>query len=747
MSKWYAEEKNGYVLIHNEGGKDIGYSKGSGITIIEADGWAFKDLNGNGVLDPYEDWRLPISERVADLINQLSLEEMAGLMLFSSHQSVKKPGNDLFSRRFAGTYDGKPFGESDAEISDLTDQQKKFLGEDHVRHVLMTSVESNADAAKWSNNMQAMCESLDKGIPVNISSDPRHGTVSNGEYVVGGSGLISSWPSSLGMAATFDPDMVEKFGDVASKEYRAMGIVTALSPQVDLATEPRWNRYNGTFGEGTKLAVDMARAYCDGFQTSEGESEIEEGWGRHSVIAMTKHWPGGGAGEGGRDAHFSYGKYAVYPGNNFKEAMLPFTDGAFDLKKGTSKTGAIMPYYTVSFGQDKRYGENVGNSYNRYIIGELLRKTYGYDGVVCTDWGITHDNHAIDEFAHTCWGTEYLNENERHYKALMAGVDQFGGNNAVAPVLAAYHMMEASQGEDFARKRFETSAGRLLRGMFRTGLFENPYLDPEVSEAIVGSAAFMEAGFEAQKKSLVLVKNKDQVLPRKRSKVFVPRRVLPPVAGFFGMSQPVDEPAVNPELLEKYFDIASSPEEADFAIVFIDSPQSRGYVKEKGGYLPITLQYRPYTADTAREESIASGDPWSEDPNRSYKGRTNTADNECQLDDVIRTKEQMGDKPVIVVLNCKNPTVPAEFEPYADAIIIGFEVQHQAVLELISGSFEPSGLLPCQMPANMETVEAQCEDVPRDMIPYTDQCGNTYDFAFGLNWSGVIEDERVKKYR
>ncbi len=123
----------------------------------------------------------------------------------------------------------------------------------------------------------------------------------------------------IGLAATFDPDIVKRFGEIASKEYRALGIATALSPQIDMATDPRWGRFNGTFGEDPKLATDMARAYCDGFQTTRNGLDGTAGWGADSVNAMVKHWPGGGSGEGGRDAHFNFGKYAVYPGGNFED--------------------------------------------------------------------------------------------------------------------------------------------------------------------------------------------------------------------------------------------------------------------------------------------------------------------------------------------------------------------------------------------------------------------------------------------
>lgn len=743
MKKYTIEEIDNYILVHNEGGKDIAYAKDSGVELLEEDGYAFKDLNKNGKLDVYEDWRRPYEERIQDLVRQMSIHQIAGLMLYSAHQSVAS-GDSLFAKMFQGTYGGKSFEESGCEIYELSDQQKKFLEEDDLRHVLLTAVDDARTAARWNNRMQAFVEKIGLGIPCNNSSDPRHAPDANTEFNAGAGGDISKWPESLGLAATFDPELVRRFGRIASKEYRAMGIATALSPQVDIATEPRWMRFNGTFGEDSLLSAEMAESYCDGFQTD----ETTGGWGNGSVNTMVKHWPGGGSGEGGRDAHYAYGKFAVYPGDNFEEHLKPFTQGAFQLKNGTKAASAVMPYYTISYGQDSRYNENVGNSYSRYIIGDLLRDTYHYDGVVCTDWMITKDCPQMDSFlSGKCWGTEKLTEGERHYKALEAGVDQFGGNNEILPVLEAYEMGVKEHGEAAMRQRFEKSAARLLRNMFCTGLFDNPYVDPEKSAEIVGNREFMREGFEAQLKSVVLLKNHGHVLPmQEKKKVYIPPRRVLESRDWFGNVIPAHEVhPVEAEMVSRYFTPVATPQEADFAIVFIESPQSTGY-DSKEGYLPVTLQYRPYTAEYARKTSIAK-DPGDAVPDRNYYGKTNRCSNEADLDIVLETRKAMQDRPVIVSLKCKNPTVVAEFEPYADAILVDFQVQAQAVLELISGKREPSALLPFQMPADMRTVEEQKEDVAHDMRCYVDSEGHCYDFAFGMNFHGVIEDERVRKYR
>lgn len=751
--KWQEKKSGSTSIITNTNGQTLGYSPTSGVTILTVDGFAFKDLNKNGGLDKYEDWRLSVEERAMDLTSQMSVEQIAGLMLYSGHQSI--PSNP---RGFGGgTYEGKPFAESGANPWDLSDQQKTFLTKDNLRHVLITTVQSPEVAAKWNNNMQALVEGLGLGIPANNSSDPRHSAVADTEYNAGGGGKISMWPQALGLAATFNPEIVHQFGDIASKEYRALGIATALSPQIDLGSDPRWNRISGTFGEDPQLSADLARAYVDGFQTSTGKNEIRNGWGYHSVNSMVKHWPGGGTGEGGRDAHYAYGKFAVYPGNNFSDHIYPFVNGAFNLESKTNMAAAVMPYYTISYNQDVKNGENVANSFSKYMITDLLREKYNYDGVICTDWLITADEGKTpDTFAGKPWGVEDLSVAERHYKVLMAGVDQFGGNNDAAPVIEAYNMGVKEHGEQFMRKRFEQSAVRLLRNIFQVGLFENPYVDPEASTQTVGKPEFMDAGYAAQLRSIVLLKNKGNVLPLQKQKtVYVPKRFVPESRGWFGNVTPskTDYP-VNMEIVKKYFKVTDDPAMADFALVFVKSPeQGAGYEREErergeSGYLPISLQYSPYTAELARERSIAAGDPVidPEIDNRSYKGKTYTAKNTTDLKLILDTKTAMNGKPVIVSIDASSPMIFAEFEKEVDAIIIGFGVQDQALLDIFSG-VEPSGLLPVQMPASMKTVELQNEDVPHDMEVHVDSQGNEYNFAFGMNWKGVISDKRTSTYK
>ncbi|WP_308807206.1 glycoside hydrolase family 3 N-terminal domain-containing protein [Actinomyces sp. 594] len=752
--------------------------------ILEADGHLFKDLARTGALLPYEDWRLPAAERAADLASRMSLEAIAGLMLYSPHQPVPNPGVGPF----AGSYGGRTRQEAGAPAWALTDQQRAMLTADHIRHVLAFTLQDAGTAARWNNALQALAESEPLGVPVNTSSDPRNGAAdASGAEFATLAADVSRWPEGLGMAALFDPERVRQYAAIISREYRALGITTALGPQIDIATDPRWMRLQDTWGPHSGLVADYARAYCDGMQTTPtsgdgaafgmtgtpADAELpavaaaasDPGWGSASVSAMVKHWPGGGTGEGGRDAHYGFGKFAVYPGGNEAEHLRAF-EAAFHLHGPTGCAGAVMPYYTIAWHYRTPDGRvvNTGgdstpraNSYHQAIVHDMLRERSGFDGVVCTDWGITADpDPEIDHFGQRCYGVEDLDVADRHLLALDNGVDQFGGNSDCAPIIEAYRRLALRDGEAAARARFEASAARLLRVLFRAGLFENPYLDPADSSAVVGCEAFATAARAAQRDSLVLLKNHraagTAVLPLGADvrRVWVPIRHVDAQPGFMRGGEPARD--IDPlDAAACPYERVTDPQDADAAVVFIESPLSNPYStadREAGGngYLPLTLQYRPYTAATARARSLAAGD-FRETGDRAYRGKTNRAANETDLDAVLAARELMGDRPVIVVVRMHNPAVLAELEPHADAIVVDFGVQQSVVWELLAGEYEPSGLLPITLPASMDAVEAHCEDLPFDYAAYTDSAGNAYRFGYGLNWAGAINDARTRRYR
>jgi len=634
-AQWIEEDHVRYITTTSSGKTvKLGYSTYSGVKIRRmsdnsevpaADLRAgnvnygvYKDLNGNGTLDDYEDWTKDVNTRTADLAAKMSYKEIAGLMLYSSHQM-------------------------NWTSSVPTQAQVTFLANDDLRHVLIAGEIPAEIAAPWNNNIQAISEKQGLGIPANNSSDPRHSAAVGVEYYSANTGTISLWPNSLGLAATFDPNLVFEFGKIASTEYRALGITTALSPQIDISTEPRWNRTNGTFGEDPKLAADMTDAYVRGFQGTFDENGNLLGWGYDSVNAMIKHWPGGGAGEGGRDAHNDFGKYSVFPGNNFDAHIIPFVDGALQgTADQTTMATAVMPYYTISYNVDPS-GKDLANAYSEYMITDLLREKYNFDGVICTDWGVDGTRG---------WGPdiEALDTAERSKLLIEAGVNQFGGRNTSRYILEAVELAKAEGSEENFRQKMEESASRLLKNIFRTGLFENPYLDEDKSQATVAKDEFVEKGYEAQVKSIVMLKNHNDLLPlADTAKVYVPQNT-------------------NGEYLLKgvgnHFTVVDNPNEADVAIVSLNSPTSPpdpvvpffgGGWNKDDGYFPLTLQYSEYTAVNARDVSIAGDyrnitDDSSSYLNRTYKNKKMTATNFSEYQLLLDTKEQMGNKPVIAVI-------------------------------------------------------------------------------------------------
>jgi beta-glucosidase len=284
--------------------------------------------------------------------------------------------------------------------------------------------------------------------------------------------------------------------------------------------------------------------------------------------------------------------------------------------------------------------------------------------------------------------------------------------------------------------------------IFRVGLFENPYLDEAESVRVVGSPEYMRAGFDAQVKSIVLLKNRGVLPLSRRSKVWIPSRIKKSYACWWGMGATkgkLHDP-VKDSVVARRFERVRTADEADAAVVFIDSPIGYwGYDIDEvkngrgNGYYPIPLIYSTYTAVSARPVSLAGGDPFETFTNRTYLGKTVTPLNSCDFDFVRDIRRRIGSKPLILCVNAKSPFVPAEMEPLANALLVGFDVSSQAVLEVVSGAAEPHGRLPFTMPRDMETVERNAEDAPFDLQPYVDSEGNAYDFGFGLKWKGKIK--------
>ncbi|MEM1257431.1 MAG: glycoside hydrolase family 3 N-terminal domain-containing protein [Bacteroidota bacterium] len=455
--------------------------------VLIQNGLRFRDLNKNGQMDVYENPSADIDARVEDLLRQMNVEEKAGTMFITMIGTTPK---------------GEPM-ETPVVSADPMTLMMSFMLPSNSEMIALKKMNSfnilaslEADLmAKYSNSVQKMAERTRLGIPITIATDPRHGTEDNPGAALY-TPAFSQWPSSLGLAATRDTMLVREFGDIARQEYRSVGIHLALHPMADLATEPRWGRINGTFGEDAHLSAKMTKAYILGFQ---GDSLHNR-----SVACMTKHFSGGGPQKDGEDAHFPYGKEQVYPGNNFSYHVRPFIEGAFP-----AKTAQIMPYYGIPVGQTD---EDVAFAFNKEVIQELLQDSLNFKGVVCTDWNIISSSRMGEGRS---WGVENLSVKEKVKKVLDAGCDQFGGEQIPEVIV---EMVEEGI---IPEERLDLSVRKILRDKFLLGLFDDPYVEVERAKATAGAKAFMEKGQIAQEKSVVLLKN-EGLLPLKRgTKVFV----------------------------------------------------------------------------------------------------------------------------------------------------------------------------------------------------------------------------------
>jgi beta-glucosidase len=470
-----------------------------------------------------EDYRNPILDidrRVDDLLGRMTLPEKAG-MLF---QTMIMVGSGDLSEP------NSRYGVNSPEY---------MIKEQHLSHFNVIRAADDAQTlAEWHNELQKLAASTRLGIPVTLSTDPRHHFTEN-VGTAAAAGAFSQWPETLGLAAIGSAELVRRFGDIARQEYLAVGLRLALHPQIDLATEPRWSRINGGFGEDAELTSKLVDAYIRGFQ---GEK-----LGPESVSTMTKHFPGGGPQLDGEDPHFAYGREQVYPGGNFDYHLEPFRAA---IAAGGSQ---IMPYYGMPIGTQY---EEVAFAFNKGVITDLLRGELGFGGIVCTDWGLVTDSIIMGQpMPARAWGVEHLDELSRVEMILNAGCDQFGGE--ARPELVVQLVEQGRISED----RIDVSVRRLLREKFILGLFDDPRLDPELAAATVGKAEFLDAGAEAQRRAYTLLINRDQVLPLRKGR----RMYLE---------------GVSDEVAARYGEVVGNPADAEIALLRIKAP----YDPRPGGF-------------------------------------------------------------------------------------------------------------------------------------------------------------------
>ncbi|MEU9250972.1 glycoside hydrolase family 3 N-terminal domain-containing protein [Streptomyces sp. NPDC048270] len=569
----------------------------------------------------YKDASLPLDRRVEDLLSRMTLEEKAG---------------QLFHSMLMMNADGSPVTETDGSMLPFTTPE--LIGDRLLTHFNLLGSHGAREMARWQNAVQEMAAATRLGIPVTLSTDPRHAFTDN----VGASfnsGAFSAWPEALGLAAIGDPELVFRFADTVRREYLAVGFRVALHPQIDLASEPRWARQTGTFGSDARLTAELVRAYVRGLQGPE--------LGPASVSAMVKHFPGGGPQKDGEDPHFAHGKEQVYPGGMREHHLEPFRAAV------AAGCAQMMPYYGQPIGTD---WEEVGFGFNKGVVTGLLREELGFEGVVCTDWGLLTDSSIFGQtHPARAWGLEHLGVAERAARALDAGCDQFGGEQCPEVVV------ELVRSGRVAESRVDASVRRLLREKFRLGLFENPYVDPDAAQETVGRADFTALGAAAQRRSLTVLTNPERFIP-------LSAKSEPPHKLYV---RNVDE-----AVAAQYGEVVADPAAADLAVLRLRTP------------------YEP--RENIFESFFHSG---------------SLAFPEPELAGILALLDQV---PTLVCINLERAAVIPEIAARAAALIADYGASDAALLDVAFGRAVPEGRLPFELPRSMEAVEASRPDVPND---------------------------------
>jgi beta-glucosidase len=600
------------------------------VKFLNVDGYEFRDLNKNNILDAYEDHRLDSKVRTEDLLKKMTLEEKVGQMFHPPFTLNPDIWMLIYEIAIRG--------------NQLTESQILF---DNISHFNLYGNPSPENLAKEINNFQRVASKTRLGIPVTISSDPIHEVPKGGGVASFSVDGFSKWPSQLGFAATNDPAIVKEFAEIAKEEYLAVGIRTALHPMSDLATEPRWARNFGTFGSSAEISSQMTIAYMDGFQGNKID--------HNSVLTMVKHFPGGGPQKDGLDAHLYSGKDQTYPGNNFDYHLIPFKEAVKNNLK------VIMPYYGIPVDQTE---ENVAMAFNKFIITDLLREDIGFNGVVCSDWGIITGRH---------WGVDDLSIEQRYEKSINAGIDQFGGEADTS------YLIKLVKENKIPESRIDSSVRRILINKFDLGLFDNPYVDVTNVQHKVNTLKNIDAGLDAQRKSLVLLENNGILPLKKENKVFID--------------------GLDKNIAQKFGNVVKKSSDADVIIMYVHTVFNEN--QESG----LNRIFHNFLSKLF--------------PNGDLRFNRNI---------INKIKEYSKEKELIVIVDLNRPAILDDIKKSTSSLIGTFGVSDQVIFEGIYGRFNPSGKLPFEIPSSMEAVLNQKEDLPDDTL------NPTYEFGYGISY-------------
>ena len=746
------------VVFHNENGPDIGVTT---CGVIVRDGLYFKDMDNSGELAPYKDWRLSPEERAKDMVAHLRLDQQAGLVLNTLFNTPVAPtraaatgadGKLEFGKIYKhhnpdekpipGPLPGMTMSIDDADVLDKHITAGVYRGDMHC--------EAGMVALYHNAGTQMLEYEACKGgvaIPYSLHTNP----------------INIGYPDSLGIGAAVlgdgNADFVYEMADTDRKMMKAEGLHIMYGPQVDVATDPRWPRTNGTYGERTDVTSDITEALIKGYQN--GDDGLNEG----SVVLTVKHFPGDAPSENGFEPHVPIGQWRIYrtPGSMEKYHLPPF-QRAFD-----HKASSIMPDYSRIAADGRAVPqtyrgkvtstEAVPSAYSKELLTDLARNKMGFDGYINSDSGITSVQ---------IYGVEDLTVPQRYAKAISAGTDVIGGNTDPENIIKA-----VEEGLLPKADLDRASYNRLL-SLFRTKRVDNPYLDPDQADQARQDNfdGAKKKAYEANQKAVVLVKNHDHILPLAKEKKVCIVTFKGVDSGFAKMAQAMGaglgsadaDEALRKTLAEAFekkgYTVVATPEEADVLYLHV-WPISNGVV------------FYQFAMPVIEMGEIVTDE---RETNKSQK-KTGKQVTVTTLKDVEKIREladaihARGGK-VVGTCVVNNPWLLDKLEPYCDALTIQYTVSTVALnnalnaqVDVISGDFAPTGKLSLTMvsdPAVIAITEQEIDGVVREIcaspndVPgydkdpyidpailagvrggsyaYCDADGNYYRSGFGLNY-------------
>ena len=718
-------------------------------SVITVEGKQFKDLNANGKLDAYEDWRLAVDQRVDDLVSKMSLEEKTGMMLIDT----------------LGPAAG---GAVSATADDYINTQKmsRFVFRSVVSATPTSGQVTPEQAANFTNAVQAMSESTRLGIPVVFKSNARNHYEKDPRFGISeAAGAFTEFPKEAGLASASlgagDMSQIKNFATVMGDEWKSIGLRGMYGYMADLSTEPRWYRVQETFTEDADLNASIMKTLV---QTLQGPT-VKDGSSvnPNSAVALTmKHFPGGGPQEGGFDPHFAHGKNQVYPGGNFGYHLKPFMAA---MEAGVS---AVMPYYGVPINltyEGVTY-DQTGMAFSKQIVTDLLRGKLGFKGYVNSDTGVINDR---------AWGLEKKSVAERVAAAINGGTETLSGfhaNQTILDLVKAGLVTEA---------RINEAAKRLLKEQFQLGLFENPYVDASKAGGIIGNAANLAVGMDIQRKSVALLQNQDQAgggktLPLKAgAKVYTMGLAKADVQkyGYIVTDGEANKNASGATVTDVNGDAVGRPSAAgsDYAVIRVEVSNNK---LVPGTTTKYTSTYKSDDPATGGRINPATGKSWGSTDRCVAKADYSVEDStkSCldnglgfggsfpwengmmsftemaaaqswqispSLADIKKVMQEVGDpKKVVLNIYFRQPYVldDASGLKSAGAIVAGFGVSNTALLDVLSGKvlatgapFKPQGKLPFALANNSKAIVDNQPDVPG--YPEKD---TLYKFGFGLTY-------------